>query len=105
MPKFRKLLTRGLAIAVIAAGAGLGALTLGDAPALAAHGGHGGGSGGHVSMGHGPGGHAGFARGGRGGRVIVRGGGGRRFWHGRWWGPGIGPCWQWTPLGWIWICG
>jgi len=55
------------------------------------------------------------ARGGRGGR----GGGGRgrgggrgwgggghgHYWHGHWWGYGVGPCWRWTPLGWVWICG
>src|SRR5581483_4907643 len=99
MLKFRKLLTRGLAIAAIAAVAGFGAATLGYTPAMAAHGGgHGGG------VAHGGGGA--HFRGGRGGgRVIVRGGGGRHFWHGRWWGPGVGPCWQWTPLGWVWICG
>jgi hypothetical protein len=27
---------------------------------------------------------------------------GRRFWHGHWYGYGVGPCWLWTPAGWIW---
>ena len=27
------------------------------------------------------------------------------WYHGRWWDYGVGPCWQWTPVGWIWICG
>ena len=118
MPELCKFLTRGIAIAAIAAVAGFGAMTLGDTSALAAHGGgHGGGGGGGHGGGHGGmggghgGGHAGFVGHGGGGghhgggRVIVRGGGGRHFWHGRWWGPGIGPCWRWTPLGWVWICG
>jgi hypothetical protein len=30
---------------------------------------------------------------------------GRRFWHGRWWDYGVGPCWRITPAGYIWICG
>ena len=30
--------------------------------------------------------------------------GGGHFWHGRGWGPGSGPCWRWTPVGYIWIC-
>ena len=46
-------------------------------------------------------------RGGRGGGRGWRGGGGGRghYWHGHWWGYGVGPCWRWTPLGWVWICG
>ena len=29
-----------------------------------------------------------------------------RYWHGgRWWsGYGVGPCWQWTPAGYVWVC-
>ena len=24
---------------------------------------------------------------------------------GRWWsGYGVGPCWQWTPAGYVWVC-
>jgi hypothetical protein len=42
--------------------------------------------------------------GGRGGAVHVGGGGGR-FWHGRWYGYGIGPCWSLSPDGYIWVCG
>ena len=26
------------------------------------------------------------------------------FWHGHWWGYGEGPCWRWTPAGYVWIC-
>lgn len=26
------------------------------------------------------------------------------FWQGRWWLPGVGPCWRWTPVGWVWVC-
>jgi hypothetical protein len=48
--------------------------------------------------GRGPGGRSGF----RGGAFRGRGGG--RWWGGRWYGYG-GPCWRWTPVGWIWICG
>ena len=30
---------------------------------------------------------------------------GRYFHGGRWWsGYGVGPCWERTPAGWIWIC-
>jgi hypothetical protein len=35
------------------------------------------------------------------------GGGGRggHFWHGRFWGYGIGPCWRLTPYGeYVWVC-
>lgn len=28
----------------------------------------------------------------------------RRFWHGQWWGYGIGECWLSTPIGYVWIC-
>jgi hypothetical protein len=30
---------------------------------------------------------------------------GRHYYQGRWWDYGVGPCWQRTPVGWIWICG
>ena len=59
-----------------------------DMAAQAKGGGHGGG-------GHGGGGHGG----GHGG-----GGHGGHFWHGHWWGYGSGPCWRWTPVGYVWIC-
>ena len=27
------------------------------------------------------------------------------WWGGRWWGGyGIGPCWAFTPIGWVWNC-
>jgi hypothetical protein len=29
----------------------------------------------------------------------------RHWYHGQWWDYGVGPCWQRTPIGWIWICG
>jgi hypothetical protein len=38
------------------------------------------------------------------GRRFVGGGGGH-FWHGRWYGYGVGPCWSLTPDGYIWVCG
>src|SRR6478672_9471382 len=28
---------------------------------------------------------------------------GRHWYQGRWWDYGVGPCWQRTPIGWIWI--
>jgi hypothetical protein len=27
------------------------------------------------------------------------------WYHGRYWGYGIGSCWRWTPYGYVWICG
>lgn len=27
-----------------------------------------------------------------------------RFFHGVWWDYGAGPCWQWSPAGWVWVC-
>jgi hypothetical protein len=30
---------------------------------------------------------------------------GRRFWGGRWWAYGVGRCWRWTPIGYVWVCG
>lgn len=31
---------------------------------------------------------------------------GRRFWHGRWYAYGIGPCWRWSPryAEFVWVC-
>lgn len=63
----------------------------------------GGGGGMHVGGG-GRGGAVRVGGGGRGGAVHVGGGGGR-FWHGRWYGYGIGPCWSLSPDGYIWVCG
>jgi hypothetical protein len=111
MPKrgFGKILTRALAVAALAVVAGFATLTLSDTSALArgGHGGHG------VSGRAFAGGRAGFV--GRPfvgrpfvGRPFVGRGRfirGRFFWHGRWWWPGVGPCWQWTPWGWMWVCG
>jgi hypothetical protein len=28
-----------------------------------------------------------------------------RYWRGRWWAYGVGSCWRWTPIGYVWICG
>ncbi len=54
----------------------------------------------------GGGGHPHF--GGGGGHGFRGGGGGHggRFWHGRYWGYGVGPCWRWNPFmgGWVWVC-
>ena len=30
---------------------------------------------------------------------------GRHWWNGRWYGYGVGPCWLWSPIGYVWICG
>ncbi len=30
---------------------------------------------------------------------------GRRYWRGRWWAYGVGSCWRWTDIGYVWICG
>jgi hypothetical protein len=54
-------------------------------------------------------------------RGVVRGGGpyrvggryhggvwygtGRHWWKGRWYNYGVGPCWLWSPIGYVWICG
>jgi hypothetical protein len=60
------------------------------------HGGHGGHWGGHV-------GHGGHWHG-HPGHVVGHGRG--HFWHGRWWGYGVGPCWRLIgPGNWVWICG
>jgi hypothetical protein len=29
----------------------------------------------------------------------------RRYWRGRWWAYGVGSCWRWTDIGYVWICG
>ena len=33
-------------------------------------------------------------------------GGGGRYWRGRYWAYGVGPCWNWNPFfgGWAWVC-
>ncbi len=70
------------------------------------HGGHGHshGHGGHGHGGHGHGGH-GHGHGGHGHGGHGHGGHGHgHFWHGHWWGYGEGPCWRWTPAGYVWIC-
>jgi hypothetical protein len=109
--KPRKFLAPLLAIAALCAAyclatGGISTLlmTTMDSAAQAHGGGHGGG--GHGGGGHGGGGHWGGhggywgGHGGYGGYGYGRG----RFWHGRWWGYGVGPCWRWTPAGWVWIC-
>jgi hypothetical protein len=76
-----------------------------SAQAKGGHGGHHGGHGGHHG-GHGGhhGGHGGH-HGGHGGHHGRHGGHhGRHFWHGHWWGYGEGPCWRWTPAGYVWTC-
>jgi len=30
---------------------------------------------------------------------------GRRWWNGRWYAYGVGPCWLWSPIGYVWVCG
>lgn len=32
--------------------------------------------------------------------------GGQRWWHGRWWSYGAGPCWRWSQWrqNWTWVC-
>ena len=98
-------------VAVLAVG---GVLVTSDA--FARGGGHGGG---HFGGGHSGGGH--FAGGHFGGHVAQFGGHGmrlggahghfvrghsRHFWHGRWWGYGVGPCWAWSDQDgeYVWIC-
>jgi hypothetical protein len=56
---------------------------------------------GHVGVGHVGVGHVGVGRVGVG---HVRVSHARHFWHGRWYGYGVGPCWRLTPDGYIWIC-
>ena len=31
-------------------------------------------------------------------------GAGRRWYGGRWWAYGVGSCWRWSPIGYVWIC-
>lgn len=65
------------------------------------------------------GGGAVAVRGPHGGRAVVArgphrvgsryGGGvwygtGRRYWGGRWYAYGVGSCWRWTDIGYVWIC-
>ena len=30
---------------------------------------------------------------------------GRHWWNGRWYAYGVGPCWLWSPIGYVWVCG
>jgi hypothetical protein len=30
---------------------------------------------------------------------------GPRFWRGQWFAYGVGPCWAWSPVGYVWVCG
>jgi hypothetical protein len=94
------------------------------------HGGHGGGHAGHGGHGAHGGTHVNVHVGGRGGvHVGVRGRGvrvgvgvggrrfggryyggtwygtGRRWYGGRWWAYGVGRCWKWSPIGYVWVCG
>jgi preprotein translocase subunit SecG len=39
------------------------------------------------------------------GMNTMHNGGERRFWHGHWYGYGVGACWRLTPTGYVWICG
>jgi hypothetical protein len=41
-----------------------------------------------------------------GARAFVTGGHRRHFWHGRWWGYGVGPCWVWSDYygEYVWAC-
>jgi hypothetical protein len=32
-------------------------------------------------------------------------GAGPRFWRGQWFAYGVGPCWAWSPIGYVWVCG
>lgn len=110
----RKFLTRCLATAALLgvyclATLGVSSLliTTTDTAAQARGGGGGGGGRGGGGGGRGGGPRGGGPRGGgpRGGFVRGgRGGGGRHFWHGRWWGYGVGPCWRLVGPVWVWIC-
>jgi hypothetical protein len=101
----RKFLTRCLATVALlgfyclaTVGVSSVLVTTTDTSAQARGGGpRGGGAGGGGPRGGGP-------RGGpRGGFGRGRGGG-RHFWHGRWWGYGVGPCWRLVGPIWVWIC-
>jgi hypothetical protein len=104
-------------------------------PGGGGRGGHGGGHGGHAGFNHGGAGfhgggvhrgvgaYGGVNRGFHGGidrGVVVRGSGyrvggryyggtwygtGRRYWNGRWYNYGVGACWLWSPIGYVWVCG
>jgi hypothetical protein len=91
------------AYCLVTAGASAVMMAATNISAQARGGGHGGG--GHGGGGHGGGGHAGghASHGGYGHGHFI-GGGGEHFWHGHWWRYGVGPCWRWTPAGYIWIC-
>ena len=65
------------------------------------HGGYGHGGYGHGGYGHGGYGHGGYGHGGYGHGGYGHGGYTHRR---RWWPSGVGPCWQWTPYGWTWVC-
>ena len=30
---------------------------------------------------------------------------GRHWWNGRWYNYGVGRCWLWSPIGYVWVCG
>jgi hypothetical protein len=63
------------------------------------------GRGGHVYAGRGV--HGAYVGRGVHGAYVRRGvyGGGGRYWHGRYWGYGVGPCWRVAPYGgWVWAC-
>ena len=108
----RKYVTRYMAVVVLfviycLATAGVSILMMSAADTSAQAKGHGGG--GHGGGGHGGGGHSSYHGGDHwgGGHATHLGGGRGRghYWHGRWWGYGVGPCWRLSPGGWIWICG
>ena len=109
---------RGLALVV----AMIAALAMPLAADARPHGGHKGG-GHHMSSGHHRGGAHIGNRGHRAGKHFrgpgrhykghIRHGGRhyghrhhRRFWHGRWYAYGIGPCWRWSPryAEFVWVC-
>jgi hypothetical protein len=64
-----------------------------------------GGGGMHVGGGSVSGGGRGMGTHANGGARRFVGGGAGHFWHGRWYGYGVGPCWGLTPDGYIWVCG
>ena len=75
---------------------------------MARRGGGGGGFHGGGARGfHGGGVHRGFHGGVHRGAVVHRGvvvGGRGRYWHGRYYGYGVGPCWRNDYGAWVWIC-
>jgi hypothetical protein len=72
-------------------------LALGSLSATSNASAHWAGGGGHF------GGHFAHFGGGPGGHFW---GHGRRFWHGHWWGYGVGPCWVWSDVygQYVWAC-